>query len=350
MPTIKAYGAQSECADIAPLSISRREPRPDDVAIHIDYCGICHTDIHFVNNDWGRTVYPLVPGHEIVGTVTAVGDQVTGFEPGDRVGVGCIVDSCRACPSCDEGLEQYCDNGFTATYNGEDRHDGSITCGGYSESIVVSDRFVLRMPDKLDAAASAPLLCAGITTYSPLKEIGVGAGDRVAVVGMGGLGHMGVKFARAMGAEVTLFTRSESKREEAVRQGAHNVVISTDSDQMKEVANTFDYILDTVPVRHDLNPYLDALRRDGTLILVGLLEPIEPALNAGAVVFRRRRVAGSLIGGLPETQEMLDFCAEHDIVCDIEMLDIRNINEAYERMRKSDVRYRFVIDMNTLRR
>ncbi|MBS3824364.1 MAG: NAD(P)-dependent alcohol dehydrogenase [Wenzhouxiangellaceae bacterium] len=350
MATIKAYGAQSETADIAPLSIERREPRPDDVAIRIDYCGICHTDIHFARNDWGRTVYPVVPGHEIVGTVTAVGNGVTAFEPGDRVGVGCLVDSCRECSACDEGLEQYCDNGFTATYNGEDRHDGSVTFGGYSEAIVVSERFVLRMPEGLDAAASAPLLCAGITTYSPLVEFGVGSGDRVAVVGMGGLGHMGVKFARALGAEVTLFTRSESKREEALRQGAHKVVISTDDGQMEAVADRFDYILDTVPVQHDLNPYLDALKRDGTLILVGLLEPIEPPLDAGAVVFRRRRVAGSLIGGLPETQEMLDFCARHDILCDIEMLDIRNINEAYERMQRSDVRYRFVIDMNTLRR
>ncbi|MBS3744842.1 MAG: NAD(P)-dependent alcohol dehydrogenase [Wenzhouxiangellaceae bacterium] len=350
MATIKAYGAQSETADIAPLSIERREPRPDDVAIRIDYCGICHTDIHFARNDWGRTVYPVVPGHEIVGTVTAVGNGVTAFEPGDRVGVGCLVDSCRECSACDEGLEQYCDNGFTATYNGEDRHDGSVTFGGYSEAIVVSERFVLRMPEGLDAAASAPLLCAGITTYSPLIEFGVGSGDRVAVVGMGGLGHMGVKFARALGAEVTLFTRSESKREEALRQGAHKVVISTDDGQMEAVADRFDYILDTVPVQHDLNPYLDALKRDGTLILVGLLEPIEPPLDAGAVVFRRRRVAGSLIGGLPETQEMLDFCARHDILCDIEMLDIRNINEAYERMQRSDVRYRFVIDMNTLRR
>jgi len=350
MPNVKAYGAQSESADIAPLSIDRRDPRPDDVSIRIDYCGICHTDIHFAQNDWGRTIYPVVPGHEIVGTVTAVGDEVTGFRPGDRVGVGCLVDSCRACPACDEGLEQYCDNGFTATYNGEDRHDGSVTYGGYSEAIVVSGRFVLRMPEALDAAASAPLLCAGITTYSPLKEFGVGAGDRVAVVGMGGLGHMGVKFARAMGAEVTLFTRSESKRDEALRQGAHNVVISTDRDQMEAVVNTFDYVLDTVPVAHDLNPYVNALKRDGTLILVGLLEPVAPPLDAGAVVFRRRRLAGSLIGGLPETQEMLDFCAEHDIVCDIEMLDIGNINQAYERMQRSDVRYRFVIDMNTLRR
>jgi len=349
MSNTRAYGAQSETADIAPLTIERRTPRPDDVSIRIDYCGICHTDIHFARNDWGRTVYPVVPGHEIVGRVTAVGDAVTQFRPGDRVGVGCLVDSCRDCPACEEGLEQYCDNGFTATYNGEDRQDGSITYGGYSEAIVVSERFVLRMPETLDAAASAPLLCAGITTYSPLREFGVGAGDRVAVVGMGGLGHMGVKFARAMGAEVTLFTRSESKRDEALRQGAHKVVISTDDDQMSAVAGTFDYILDTVPVAHDLNPYVNALKRDGTLILVGLLEPVEPPLDAGAVVFRRRRLAGSLIGGLPETQEMLDFCAEHDIVCDIEMLDIGSIDEAYARMQKSDVRYRFVIDMNTLR-
>ncbi|HKL54113.1 MAG TPA: NAD(P)-dependent alcohol dehydrogenase [Wenzhouxiangellaceae bacterium] len=350
MQSIKAYGAQSETADVAPLSIDRREPRPDDVAIRIDYCGICHTDIHFVHNDWGRTVYPVVPGHEIVGTVTAVGDAVSNFKPGDRVGVGCLVDSCRECPACDEGLEQYCEAGFTATYNGEDRHDGSLTHGGYSEAIVVSERFVLRMPEELDAAAAAPLLCAGITTYSPLKHFGVTEGDKVAVVGMGGLGHMGVKFARAMGAEVTLFTRSEGKREEALKQGAHNVVISTDDDQMDAVGNTFDYILDTVPVQHDLNPYVNALKHSGTLILVGLLEPVEPPLDAGAVVFRRKSVAGSLIGGLPETQAMLDFCAEHNIVCDIEMLDIRNINEAYARMQKSDVRYRFVIDMNTLRR
>lgn len=349
METIKAYGAQSETSGVAPLSIDRRDPRPDDVAIRIDYCGICHTDIHFVHNDWGRTVYPVVPGHEIVGTVTAVGDAVENFKPGDRVGVGCLVDSCRECSACDDGLEQYCEAGFTATYNGEDRHDGSVTHGGYSEAIVVSERFVLRMPEKLDAAAAAPLLCAGITTYSPLKYFGVAEGDKVAVVGMGGLGHMGVKFARAMGAEVTLFTRSENKREEAIRQGAHNVVISTDEGQMEAVANTFDYILDTVPVQHDLNPYLNALKHSGTLILVGLLEPIEPPLDAAAVVFRRRSVSGSLIGGLPETQAMLDFCAEHDIVCDIEMLDIRNIDEAYQRMQRSDVRYRFVIDMNTLR-
>lgn len=349
MSTIRAWGAQSPTSGVAPLSIERREARADDVVIRIDYCGICHTDIHFVHDDWGRTVYPVVPGHEIIGTVTAVGDQVNGFKPGDRVGVGCMVDSCRQCAACDEGLEQYCENGFVATYNGEDLHDGRLTSGGYSESIVVSDRFVLRIPDALDAAASAPLLCAGITTYSPLKHFGVAAGQKVAVVGMGGLGHMGIKFARALGAEVTLFTRSETKRDEALQHGADHVVISTDKGQMDAVANTFDVVLDTVPVQHDLNPYLAALKRDGKLILVGLLEPVDPPLDAAAIVFRRKQVVGSLIGGIPETQEMLDFCAEHGIVCDIEMLDIADINAAYERMQRSDVRYRFVIDMDTLR-
>jgi uncharacterized zinc-type alcohol dehydrogenase-like protein len=349
LKTIKAYGATAPDSQVAPMEIQRRDPRSDDVSIRIDHCGICHTDIHFVRDDWDRTVYPLVPGHEIVGTVTAVGPDVGGFAVGDRVGVGCMVDSCRTCPACDDGLEQYCAEGFTATYNGEDRHDGSVTFGGYAEDIVVSERFVLRMPESLDAAASAPLLCAGITTWSPLKHFGVGEGDRVAVIGMGGLGHMGIKFARALGAEVTLFTRSEGKRDEAMRQGAHDVVISTDEAQMEAVFERFDYILDTVPVQHDLNPYVNALKHDGTLILVGLLEPVEPPLNAGAVVFRRRRVAGSLIGGIAETQEMLDFCGEHGIACDIEALDIGNINEAYERMQRSDVRYRFVIDMDTLR-
>jgi len=348
MSDVRAYAAQSSTSGVAPFAIDRRELRPDDVDIAIEFCGICHTDIHFVNNDWGATVYPVVPGHEIIGRVRAVGDQVSGFNVGDRVGVGCLVDSCRDCDSCHDGLEQYCENGMVTTYNGEDRHDGTPTFGGYSERIVVSDRFVLKVPDALDPAAAAPLLCAGITTYSPLKHFGVDKSHRVGVVGMGGLGHMGVKFARALGAEVTLFTRSESKVNEAKRQGAHHVVISTDEAQMKAVAGQFDYILDTVPVAHDVNPYLAALKRDGTLIMVGMPEPINPPVDGGALIFARRRIAGSLIGGLPETQEMLDFCAEHDIVCDIEMLDIGNINEAYERMKKGDVRYRFVIDMATL--
>lgn len=350
MSDVRAFAAQSSTSGVAPYAIDRRELRPDDVDIAIEFCGICHTDIHFVNNDWGATIYPVVPGHEIVGRVRAVGDQVTSFAVGDRVGVGCLVDSCRECGSCHDGLEQYCENGMVTTYNGEDRHDGTLTFGGYSERIVVSDRFVLKVPDGLDPAAAAPLLCAGITTYSPLKHFEVSNGHRVGIVGMGGLGHMGVKFARALGADVTLFTRSESKVDEARRQGAHHVVISTDESQMKAAAGQFDFILDTVPVAHDVNPYLAALKRDGTLIMVGMPEPINPPVDGGALIFARRRIAGSLIGGLAETQEMLDFCAEHNIVCDIEMLDIHKINEAYERMKKGDVRYRFVIDMATLDR
>lgn len=347
--TTRAYAAQSETSGLSPFSIDRREPRPDDVAIEIDYCGICHTDLHFARNDWGMTDYPVVPGHEIIGRVTAVGKDVDRFSVGDRVGVGCLVDSCRQCDPCEQGLEQYCEGGNVLTYNGRDLQDGSKTYGGYSENIVVSDRFVVRVPDALDPAAAAPLLCAGITTYSPLKHFGVGSGHRIGIIGMGGLGHMGVKIARALGAEVTVFTRSSDKAEEARRQGAHNVIVSTDEEQMAEAAGYFDYLLDTVPVGHDLNPYIATLKHDGTHILVGMPEPVEPPLDAGALIFGRRSLAGSLIGGLPETQECLDFCAENDIACDIEMLDIGNINEAYERMQRGDVRYRFVIDMNTLR-
>lgn len=350
MTRVRAYAAQSTTSGLAPHAIERRSPRRDDVGIRIDYCGICHSDIHFVHDDWGMSVYPIVPGHEIVGTVTAVGAEVTRFRPGDRVGVGCLVDSCRTCPACERGMEQYCEGGFVMTYSGKDRHDGSITYGGYSESIVVSERFVLRIPAALDPAAAAPLLCAGITTYSPLRRFGVKAGHRVGIVGMGGLGHMGVKFARALGAEVTVFTRSADKAREAKRQGAHHVVISTDAGQMKAVAARYDFILDTVPTPHDLNQYLGTLATDGTLILVGLLEPLVPPVSGAALVFRRRMIAGSLIGGWPETQEMLDFCAEHRIACDIELTDIQRVNEAYERVQRGDVRYRFVIDMASLRR
>jgi len=349
MTLAKAYGAQSDQSGLAPLDIERRELRPDDVAIQIDYCGVCHTDIHFAQNDWGMTQYPLVPGHEIVGRVTAVGDEVSGFSAGDVVGVGCMVDACRECEPCQHGLEQYCLEGPTLTYNGQDRHDGSITFGGYSESVVVSDRFVVRVPEALDPAAAAPLLCAGITTYSPLRHYGVQAGHKVGVIGMGGLGHMGIKFARAIGAEVTVFTRSESKVAEAQAQGAHHVIVSSDEAQMQAAAGYFDYMLDTVPVQHDLNPYLSALKYDGTHILVGLIEPIEPPVHGGSLIFGRRVLAGSLIGGMPETQEVLDFCADHGITCDVEMLDIRDINRAYERVKKGDVKYRFVIDMETLR-
>ena len=349
MTQTKAFAAQSPTSGLAPHNISRRAPRPDDVAIEIDYCGVCHTDIHFTQNDWGVTEYPVVPGHEIVGRVTAVGSDVKAFKEGDVVGVGCMVDSCRTCSACEAGLEQYCAEGMTGTYNGEDRHDQSITYGGYSERVVVSERFVVKVPEKLDIKSAAPLLCAGITTYSPLRHYGVKAGHKVGVIGMGGLGHMGVKFAKALGAEVTIFTRSESKVSEAKKQGADHVVISTDEAQMEAAAETYDFMLDTVPVQHDLNPYLNCLKYDGTHILVGLLEPVEPPLEAGALVFKRRVLAGSLVGGMPETQEVLDFCAEHDISCDVEMLDIHNINDAYERMKKGDVKYRFVIDMKTLK-
>ena len=348
MANTQAYAATSPESGLAPYSFDRRNLRADDVAIDIDYCGVCHTDIHFVENDWGMSEYPVVPGHEIVGRVTAVGPEVKDYKVGDLVGVGCMVDSCRHCAACDQGLEQYCLEGMTGTYNGVDRHDGSITFGGYSSDVVVSDRFVVRVPEKLDPAAAAPILCAGITTYSPLRHFGVGKGHKVGVIGMGGLGHMGVKFAKALGAEVTIFTRSESKVSEAKKQGADHVVISKDDAQMKAAAESFDFMLDTVPVQHDLNPYLSCLKFNGTHILVGLLEPIEPTVQAAQLVGKRRVLAGSLIGGMPETQEVLDFCAEHDITCDIEMLDIKNINHAYERMKKGDVKYRFVIDMKTL--
>jgi uncharacterized zinc-type alcohol dehydrogenase-like protein len=349
MSTTYSYAAQSASSPLAPYEFNRRELRADDVAIDIDYCGVCHTDIHFAENDWGMSVYPVVPGHEIVGRVSAVGDKVTSHKVGDLVGVGCMVDSCRSCPACESGLEQFCKDGFVGTYNGEDRHDGSITMGGYSDNIVVSDRFVVKVPAKLDPASAAPILCAGITTYSPLKHFGVKKGDKVGVIGMGGLGHMGVKFAKAMGAEVTIFTRSKSKIAEAKKQGADHVIISTDEAQMAAATEQFDYLLDTIPVQHDLNPYINCLTFDGVHILVGLLEPVEPALQAGGLVMRRRVLAGSLIGGMPETQEVLDFCAEHDITCDVEMLNIKDINTAYQRMKKGDVKYRFVIDVQSLK-
>ncbi len=349
MATAKGYAAESADSKLAPISFERREPRPDDVSIEIDYCGVCHTDIHFAQNDWGVTQFPVIPGHEIIGRVTAVGSDVTDYKVGDTVGVGCMVDSCRSCSACESGLEQYCLEGMTATYNGEDRYDGSITYGGYSDRVVVSERFVVKVPEKLDPASAAPILCAGITTYSPLRHYGVRPGDKVGVIGMGGLGHMGVKFAKALGAEVTIFTRSESKVAEAKKQGADHVVVSTDDSQMEAAAESFDFMLDTVPVQHDLNPYLNCLTFDGTHILVGLLEPVDPPLEAGGLVFKRRVLAGSLFGGMPETQEVLDFCADHGITCDVEMLDIKNINEAYERMKKGDVKYRFVIDMKTLK-
>ena len=343
-----AYAATAPDSGLAPWQFVPREPRPDDVSIEILYCGVCHSDIHMVESDWGMTTYPVVPGHEIIGRVTGVGAEVSNYKPGDLVGVGCMVDSCRECSSCEQGLEQYCLNGMVGTYAGVDRHDGKITYGGYSERIVVSENYVLRLPEGLDPAAAAPLLCAGITTYSPLRHVGVKPGDKVGVVGMGGLGHMGIKFAKAMGAEVTLFTRSAGKADEAKRNGADHIVISTDAEQMQRAAGSLDYVLDTVPVEHDLNPYMRCLGVDGGYLLVGQLTPIDPTLQAMPLIMGRRSLMGSLIGGIKETQEMLGFCAEHGISCDVEMLDIKNINEAYERMKRGDVRYRFVIDMTTL--
>ena len=348
--TIQGYAAQSATTPLAPHRFERRDPRPDDVVIDILYCGVCHSDIHQARNEWHNSIYPMVPGHEIIGRISAVGPQVSKFKVGDMVGVGCMVDSCQHCDACHAGLEQYCVEGAVWTYNAIDRRDGMPTFGGYSERIVVSDKFVVSLPEKLDPKAAAPLLCAGITTYSPLRHWNIGKGSKVAVVGLGGLGHMGLKFAKAMGADVTLFTRTPDKEAEARRLGADHVVLSTDEAQMKAVARSFEFILDTVPSPHDLNPYLATLALNGTLCLVGLLEPIEPPVQSGAVVMGRRAISGSAIGGIAETQEMLDYCAEHGIAADIEMIDIQNINEAYGRMLRSDVRYRFVIDIASLKK
>jgi len=348
LPTL-SYAASSAKAPLAPYRFERRDPRDKDVVIEILYCGVCHSDLHTVRDEWGKGEYPIVPGHEIVGRVTAVGKGVSKFKVGDMAGVGCMVDSCRECASCKEDLEQFCEKGATFTYVGKDRHDGSVTQGGYSSQIVVDEAFTLHISDKLDPAAAAPLLCAGITTYSPLKHWKVGKGSKVGVVGLGGLGHMALKLAHAFGATVVQFTTSESKREDAMRLGADEVVLSNNAEQMNAHAGTFDFILDTVSAKHDLDVYLRMLKREGTMTLVGV--PDKPAeLAAGALIFGRRSLAGSLIGGIAETQEMLDFCAENGIVSDIEKINIQDINEAYERMLKSDVKYRFVIDMASLKK
>ena len=346
---VLGYAAKSHTSEMAPFDFIRRDPRANDVAIEILYCGVCHSDLHSVRNDWGGATYPLVPGHEIIGRVIAVGSGVKKFIVGDAVGVGCMVDSCQHCAACNAGTEQYCANGSTFTYNDVDRVDGSPTYGGYSEKIVVSDKFVLKIPDGLDLKAAAPLLCAGITTWSPLRHWNITAESKVAVVGLGGLGHMALKFAKALGADVTLLTRSPGKEEDARRLGAHNVVLSTDDAQMKAVNSKFDLIIDTVPYVHDINPYIPTLAISGTLVLVGYLGPLEPALNSAPMVMTRKAVAGSLIGGIAETQEMLDFCGEHGIISDVEVINIQEINEAYERMLKSDVKYRFVIDIASLK-
>jgi uncharacterized zinc-type alcohol dehydrogenase-like protein len=344
----KSYAAQSATTPLAPFGINRREPGATDVEMQILFCGVCHSDLHQARNEWQNTIYPCVPGHEIIGRVTRAGSRVSRFKVGDLGAVGCMVDSCRTCANCRAGLEQYCLAFPTFTYNGNDRFLGGPTFGGYSTSIVVDEAFVLRVPAGLDLAATAPLLCAGITTYSPLRHWKAGPNKKVGIVGLGGLGHMGVKFARAFGAHVVLFTTSPAKVPDGLRLGAHEVVISKDPDAMKKHSASFDFILDAVSAEHDINAYLSLLKLDGTLTLVGL--PGHPLpVAAFNLLLPRRSLAGSAIGGIAETQEMLDFCGQHRIVCDIELIPIQKINEAWERMLKQDVRYRFVIDMASLK-
>jgi uncharacterized zinc-type alcohol dehydrogenase-like protein len=345
---IRSYAATSPTSPLGLFHFVRRDPRPGDVVIEILYCGVCHSDLHNARNDWHNASYPMVPGHEVIGRVSAVGSDVTRLRVGDAVGVGCMVDACGHCAACGKGWQQYCESGATYTYNAVDRVDGTATQGGYSESMVVSQDFVLKVPEGLDLAAAAPLLCAGITTYSPLRHWQVGPGSRVAVVGLGGLGHMGLKLAKAMGAEVTLFTRSPGKEDDARSLGADHIVLSTDAAQMAAVAGQFDLILDTVPTLHDVNPYVPTLATGGTLVMLGYLGPLEPALHSAPLVLGRRSVTGSLIGGIAETQAMLDFCAQHSITAEVEVIRIQDINSAFERMLKSDVHYRFVIDLASL--
>ena len=347
MSSVKAYGAESATTPIVPLNIERRAPKPHDVQIEIKYCGVCHSDLHTARNEWGMTVFPIVPGHEIVGVVTAVGSHVKKFKVGDTAGIGCLVDSCRECDNCKDGLEQYCSNGMVGTYGGMEKDGSGATQGGYSKSIVAHEDFVLSISSSLPLEGVAPLLCAGITTYSPLRHWKVGKGTKVGVLGLGGLGHMGVKLAAAMGAEVTMLSHSASKEKDAKRLGAHKFVLTSDAAQTKAVMGYFDFILDTVSADHDYNFYLGLLHTSGVMVCVGA--PPSPAtIPAFNLIFGRKSIAGSLIGGIPETQEMLDFCAEHNIVSDIELIRMDEINEAYERMLKGDVRYRFVIDMATL--
>jgi uncharacterized zinc-type alcohol dehydrogenase-like protein len=345
----KAYATQAASARLAPFTIPRRDAGPTDVALEILFCGVCHSDLHMARNEWHNTIYPCVPGHEIVGRVTQIGEKVSKFQVGDLAAVGCMVDSCRTCAHCQAGLEQYCTKGFTLTYNGEDKHLGGETYGGYSTGVVVDESFVLRVPENLDPAAVAPLLCAGITTYSPLRHWKVGAGQKVGIVGLGGLGHMGLKFAHAFGAHVVLFTTSPNKIEDGKRLGADEVVVSRNEDEMKQHAASFDFILDAVSAEHDINAYLSLLKLDGTLVMVGAPEKPLPVAVFN-LLLPRRNFAGSAIGGIAETQEMLDFCGQHGIVSDIEMIAMDQINEAYERLLKQDVKYRFVIDMASLKK
>ena len=346
MSAAKGYAAQAAHAPLTPFNFERREVGPHDVRIEILFCGVCHSDVHQVRDEWGGSIFPMVPGHDIVGRVTEVGAHVKGFKAGDLAGVGCMVDSCQHCAECNDGLEQYCDNGFVGTYNAKGK-DGQPTYGGYSNSIVVTEKFVLHVSEKLDLARVAPLLCAGITTWSPLRQWNAKAGDRVAVMGLGGLGHMAVKFAAAMGCEVTVLSTSPSKEEDAKALGAHKFVVTKDPEAMKGISNYFDLIINTVSAPMDLTPYVASLRLDGTMVLLGV-PPEAPQLHAFNLIAKRRRIAGSLIGGIQETQEMLDFCAEHNVMSDVEIIRMDYINEAYERMMKSDVKYRFVLDLATI--
>ncbi|QJX47362.1 NAD(P)-dependent alcohol dehydrogenase [Hymenobacter taeanensis] len=342
----KGYAAPAVSAPLVPFDFQRRDVGNHDVRIEILFCGVCHSDLHQVRDEWGGSVFPMVPGHEIVGRVVEVGSHVKSFKAGDLAGVGCMVNSCQHCPECNEGLEQYCDEGFVGTYGAQDR-DGTVTYGGYSNQVVVTEKFVLHVSEKLDLARVAPLLCAGITTWSPLRQWKAKAGDRVAVMGLGGLGHMAVKFAAALGCEVTVFSTSPDKEADAKALGAHKFVVSKDKDSMKSVSNYFDLIINTVSATMDLTPYISTLRLDGTMVLLGV-PPEAPQLHAFNLIAKRRRIAGSLIGGIQETQEMLDFCAEHNIMSDVEIIPMNYINEAYERMLKSDVKYRFVLDLATI--
>jgi uncharacterized zinc-type alcohol dehydrogenase-like protein len=347
MPSTKSYAGQNATTALEPWTIERRDPKPHDVQIQILYCGVCHSDLHTVRNEWGGTMYPCVPGHEIVGKITALGNHVKKFKVGDLAAIGCLVDSCRECDNCKDGLEQYCTNGMVGTYNGNEKDGSGYTFGGYSKSILAHEDFILRISDKLPLEGVAPLLCAGITTYSPLRHWKVGKGMKVAVLGLGGLGHMGVKLASSMGAEVTMLSHTAAKEKDAKRLGATHFVLTSDAGQVKACAGSFDFILDTVSADHDYNLYLGLLRTNGVMVCVGA-PPTPAQIPAFNLIFGRRSIAGSLIGGIPETQEMLDYCAEHNIVSDVEVIAIKDINEAYERMLKGDVRYRFVIDMATL--
>jgi uncharacterized zinc-type alcohol dehydrogenase-like protein len=348
MVKARGYAAHSATETLRPFTFERRALLPHDVHIKVQYCGVCHSDIHTARNEWHSSVYPVVPGHEIVGQVLAVGDSVNAFKAGDLVAVGCLVDSCQDCSSCHDHCEQYCENGGVWTYNSPDKVSGGVTYGGYSDSIVVNDKFVLHLPANLDVKAAAPLLCAGITTYSPLKHWNVGKGDYVGVVGLGGLGHMAVKLAKAMGAHVTVITTSPSKIEDAKKLGATDVLLSSDKKMMEQHANRYRVIINTIPQTHDVNPYLTLLKRDGVMVIVGAVEAFKTGMDGRLLIFNRRSLAGSLVGGIKETQELLEFCAKHQILPEVEMIPMHKINEAYERMLKNDVKYRFVIDMASL--